>query len=697
MSSYVYPLDLLNNNPPRAFMFSSANAASDTLIIDSQTSESRLRFINSATDQTLSPNFVLSASNHLFSIQKNAITLVDYDLNHNSNAAIINIYGTLSTCNYPNNRGIVLQEFDQTSSNQFVGMGYSNSALNFQLPNLNQNPVFAFNANSNRLVTIQSDINGNGMLGIGISNLTSGISLQVANNAVIGGNLSFSSLTSPTNYIDINNTHLCNIGELDFYQLGVASIVSTCNNNISFNHTNIIDVDTLIVRSNITVLNQGLFSYCNLPINTVFINSNTGTISDTIISSNVARLQNDGMLNPALFPPGYSSRSTLLRTQDKVGIGLRYPQQKLHVNGNQCITGGRLGIGTTNPVATFDIYDNAASPYSFQIVNVSSTDMLRIYSSNQMVFNVSGECNVGIRNPAPLYPLDVSGDIHTTGNISANGIKSDNGLINCSYTSFSNAFRLNAYSLDTGNILSSSTNTINFNNANLYNIASMNVTSINVQSPATSIQFNNAIRVSGYDTFLYNPSAIVLGGDTQNVTKIGIKVDECIMARSVLTTSDKRTKNNIKPIDTKESLNKLMKITVKNFNYIDHPDQNVSGLIAQEIEKIYPESINTITDAIPNIKMRLLVIDKLYVNNDDYLLEENKYYKFCHKGTEYMRKLIKISTNNYAKFNEPLLTDDDGFAFLYGEYVDDFKVINYERMIPLIIGSLQELHKKFTQ
>jgi hypothetical protein len=169
------------------------------------------------------------------------------------------------------------------------------------------------------------------------------------------------------------------------------------------------------------------------------------------------------------------------------------------------------------------------------------------------------------------------------------------------------------------------------------------------------------------------------------------------MARSVLTTSDKRTKNNIKPIDTKESLNKLMKITVKNFNYIDHPDQNVSGLIAQEIEKIYPESINTITDAIPNIKMRLLVIDKLYVNNDDYLLEENKYYKFCHKGTEYMRKLIKISTNNYAKFNEPLLTDDDGFAFLYGEYVDDFKVINYERLIPLIIGSLQELHKKFTQ
>jgi len=703
MSSYVYPLDQLNNNPPRAFIFSSLNQDADALVLDSLTAESRLRFINSVTDNNYNPNFVLSASNQLFSLQKNNCNIIDYNLDDNSNA-VVNLYGSLNASNLtissnaPSYRAIVLQDFDPTSSNQFAGLGYSNNNLNFQIP-FDQANAFTFTINSNQVFTIQEDINGNAQMGIGVSNLLSNISLQTQNDLLVGGTLHTSSIVSPTNYINLNYNSLCNLGELHLYQIGLASIVSTCNNNIKFNYAGITEVDTLIVRSNITVLNPGLFSYCNLPINTVFTDSNTGKIQDTIISSNLARLQNDGTLNPALFPPGYSSRSTLLRTQDKVGIGLRYPQQKLHVSGNQCITEGRLSIGTSNPVATFDIFDNSSAPYTFQIVNVGSTDMMRIYSSDQMVFNISGTCNVGIMNSAPLYTLDVNGDIHTNAAIHANAIMSDNALINCYYTTLSNAFNINAYSLDTGSIFSSITNSINLNNNGLYNVDSINVNSINVNSlsctaPLTNIQFTNAVNIVGFDTNLYDPTSSYVGGDTQDTSKIGLKVNECILARSYLATSDKRTKINIKNITKLDSLNKLLKIDVKKFNYVDTPDEEQLGFIAQELEKVYPEAVNTITNAIPNIKMKVLVVDEIYVNNEDYLLDEHKYYKFCNNGIEYIRKVVKITTTNHAKFNEPLIVDDDGFAFLYGEYVNDFKVIDYNRLIPLIISSIQEIYDK---
>jgi hypothetical protein len=701
MSSYIYPLDILNNNPPRAFIYGNSNNAelkSDALVLNSLTPQTSLRFINSNTDQNLNPNFLFALSNESFSVQKNDTTIIDYNIDENMNA-IVNVYGNITTnnlaisSNYPNYKAIVFQDFDTASCNQFAGIGYSNDTLNFQLPQ-NQNK-FTFTKNTNQLLTIQEDIYGNSQLGIGVSNIESGLSLQVGSNAFIDGTLSIKSLKSPTTYIDLNYSHLCNLSELDFYQLGVASIVSTCNQTIKFNNANILDVDNLIVRNNITVLNSGLYSYCNLPINTVFTDSNTGTINDTIMSSNIPRLQTDGTLNPALFPPGYSSRSTLLRTQDKVGIGLRYPQQKLHVSGNQCITDGRLSIGITDPVATFDIYDNSASPFTFQIVNLSSTDMMRIYSNDQIVFNITANRNIGILNPSPLYPLDVNGDIHTNSTIYANRIRSDNSIIDCSDTSFSNLFNLNVKSINTESISSLNTNTIDFNNTDLLNISSINIGSINRLERNTNIEINNAVHITGFDTILYDNSDSVIGGDTNDITKIGLKVDECILARSVLTISDKRTKKNITSVDSSNYFNKLLKINVANFDYINN-SKNVSGLIAQELEEIYPEAVNTISEAIPNILRKYAVSNnKIIKEIKPNIFEINKSYKFFSKNSEeYIRKVIYISTDGFIEFDKILLLDDEGCAYIYGEYVSDFKVINYDRLIPLLISSIQELNKK---
>jgi hypothetical protein len=712
--SYSYPNQYLNDNPPRTYIYSSNY---DTLILDSQYNDTRLRFINSFSDSNLNPSFILSSSNQIFSIIKNQTPIVTYSISNNN--PNVDIFGTSSSSNVkilnPTKKAIILQDYNIDGLSQFAGIGFYNGILNYQLPS--RNHVHAFYAasganNSVEWMRIQEDINGNPQVGIGITNLSPNLSLQLNGNSLFNGNITACNIstpiiTSPTEYIDFDGKQIINTSSTMSFSNITVDYINSFNGAISFKYNNLFEIDNLVVRSNITVLNTGLNSYSNLPINTVFTNNNTGKIIDTIISSNIPRLQDDGTLNPALFPPGYSSRSTLLRTNDKVGIGLRNPAQKLHVFGNQCITGGRLGIGTTNPIGNFHIYDNNSSSSSLLIQNIGSTDFVNIYGSNDSpVFNILSTRNVGISSSAPLYKLDVNGKIRSTDGIITNYLESDNSIINCSYNFLSNIYNLNSVSISTQNI-SSPVNYIDFNNISFSNVqniySSLNKTtdlltsSISSISGIGNITVNNALNITNYDTSLYTISS-VLGGDTNNVTRIGLKVNDCILARSYLTISDQRIKTDINLIDSEDCLNKILKIPIKSYKMIDNlEEKEITGLIAQELEEIIPSSVKTTVNAIPSINRYIIPFNENSIYKKDIPLSIdlniNKYFKFYDLiGSEYVRKIINIK-DDIVEFNESLVIEN-GQVFIYGEYVRDFKLVNYEALIPFIISAIQELNKK---
>ena len=59
--------------------------------------------------------------------------------------------------------------------------------------------------------------------------------------------------------------------------------------------------------------------------------------------------------------------------------------------------------------------------------------------------------------------------------------------------------------------------------------------------------------------------------------------------------SDKRLKKNIDIIDTKDCLDKIMKIDLKKYNMISDKFKSV-GVLAQEVKNVLPDIVNSSID-----------------------------------------------------------------------------------------------------
>lgn len=115
-----------------------------------------------------------------------------------------------------------------------------------------------------------------------------------------------------------------------------------------------------------------------------------------------------------------------------VGIGVTTPAYRLDVNGTinntgNLYTSGFIGIGTTLPSYKLQVNDGSLAIYNsvdnvFWTMNYNSSSnylAINYEGAPRMVFENSG--NVGILVSNPLYRLDVSGSIHASSNILADG------------------------------------------------------------------------------------------------------------------------------------------------------------------------------------------------------------------------------------------------------------------------------------
>ena len=542
-------------------------------------------------------------------------------------------------------------------------------------------------------------INHQSFIDSNINITTANITTQNNNINVGTGIIYTNSINAgPSNFpnIDFNGANLLHISIFGVGSLQTPSIQSLTN-YVSFNNSRILNVDSLVVNSNITVLANGLNTYVGLPCNVVVLNPGTGQILDNIISSNIVRLMSNGTINPAQLPIVPSNRSTLLRTNDNVGIGTRQPQQKLHVNGgNECITQGRLGIGTITPLTSLHIYDDNASVGA--VINVQargSTDYLNIADiNNNSIFKVGASCNIGICNGSPLYTLDVNGTINTN-NLRTNTITCSSG----STVDFTNTSITNIYNASICNL----TVTSNFNiptSITVTNIKSTDTTYTNVLASAsnTNIVVNTALHIIGYDMTLWPGSGQIVGNiDSTTQTYIGLKVDYTVYAKNLITPSDYRIKSNITPISTENCLNILQKLPIYDYTLIAEDDKPTQGFIAQEIEKIIPHSVATIRNAIPSI-MRYVkrepdTFSSIIINNDKYNIQKGDIIKAFIDNKSYD---LEVSSSYLNKITFKYMLPEQGQIYLYGVYVDDFKAIEHQTFLPVICGAVQEMNKIIT-
>jgi hypothetical protein len=175
------------------------------------------------------------------------------------------------------------------------------------------------------------------------------------------------------------------------------------------------------------------------------------------------------------------------------------------------------------------------------------------------------------------------------------------------------------------------------------------------------------------------------------------------------TTSDRRIKKNINYDISSECLNLIRKLRCSNYSYIDDRQNKTSvyGYIAQDVSEIIPYAVTTQTGFIPNIYSLAKInkendciiitclVNKIYTLNNNHENNNNKIKLFDVNMKEFIVKIKKIIDNGVF-----MIEDDeninliDNKYFVYGQEVNDFKILNNEAITIISSAALKEVDKK---
>jgi len=177
--------------------------------------------------------------------------------------------------------------------------------------------------------------------------------------------------------------------------------------------------------------------------------------------------------------------------------------------------------------------------------------------------------------------------------------------------------------------------------------------------------------------------------------------------------SDRRIKTNIQAIDYSDSLHKLRLLKPINYHYkdtINYSSQKQAGFIAQDVEKILPNTINTNIKYIPNIlsegifytdsfNNKIIQFNDFNTSKLERDLSGNLFTKlsiFDENDNEFDSIIITkiISQSSIQIETNVKLTKH---VTIYGQYVDNFKLIDYDHLFNIFVSSLKEVDSQLKQ
>lgn len=172
---------------------------------------------------------------------------------------------------------------------------------------------------------------------------------------------------------------------------------------------------------------------------------------------------------------------------------------------------------------------------------------------------------------------------------------------------------------------------------------------------------------------------------------------------------DERIKQDINDINTADALEKLRLINPKTYSYIDKPKNKLNyGFIAQEINKVFSDSVSKICNFIPNIydlgelidKNRIILKNKLtkdFIIND---LNKDFKIKIIINNKDVIVTLKMIIDDKTFIINEDLekIKDNDkNYIIVYGQEVNDFHLLEKNAIFTLTTSAVKQLDKELTE
>ncbi len=140
--------------------------------------------------------------------------------------------------------------------------------------------------------------------------------------------------------------------------------------------------------------------------------------------------------------------------------------------------------------------------------------------------------------------------------------------------------------------------------------------------------------------------------------------------------------------DRAADLDTLLGIEIADYHYKDVIGKgNVpqKKVIAQQVEKIYPQAVSQQTDVVPDIYQQASIKDGWIALATD--LKKGDRVKLISKDSDAIHEVLEVKDN---KFRTDFNSEVDR-VFVYGREVNDFRTVDYDAISMLNISATQEL------
>ena len=157
--------------------------------------------------------------------------------------------------------------------------------------------------------------------------------------------------------------------------------------------------------------------------------------------------------------------------------------------------------------------------------------------------------------------------------------------------------------------------------------------------------------------------------------------------------SDARIKEVVGLSDSKSDLATLLDVKVTDYTFVDKVakgDKVQKKVIAQELEKVYPNAVKQIKGIVPDIyKVSSMKNGTIQMKND---LKVGDRVKLIFDEKVQIVDVLSVSEKS---FTTGLTYTGD--VFVYGREVEDFRTVDYEAISMLNVSATQELHSQIKQ
>ena len=219
------------------------------------------------------------------------------------------------------------------------------------------------------------------------------------------------------------------------------------------------------------------------------------------------------------------------------------------------------------------------------------------------------------------------------------------------------------------------------------NATAVPICPLEIQGGATSL--NNG---TNYGYLRNNPSPAAYSAGW-GAFALSIYASQIIFAANYVLASDERIKRDI--TDLPSTLVLIDKIKPKTYKYRDtaQGDRITYGFIAQELEQVLPEAILTTREKIPNIMKTADVSGGVFTLEEATdLIEGDDIAIYDEDNKQYNVKITELISDKSFKID--MVEDLQDQFFIYGKFVNDFKAIEHNDLLPVMIKGIQELNAK---